>query len=252
MLSANKVDGIIAGAHNLEIDEYQKLNMPIISFDRSFADTIPIVSSDNYRGGYLAAEYLYQQGARQIGIVTGSQNSDSPSNDRLDGYLDYLKTLGLEPHVFKVGAISQNLTLKRMELEKLLDHENLDGIFCSDDLTALMIYNLCKERNISVPDDLKLISYDGTAFIKDFCPYFPTIEQPIKDIASILVDLLIKRINDVDAPLDKKYVLPVRVHYPTYFNIKDPQRVSHYATLWGLFFIYVELIFYRSQLLPNL
>lgn len=69
-------------------------------------------------------------------------------------------------------AISQNLTLKRMELEKLLDHENLDGIFCTDDLTALMIYNLCKECIISVPDDLKLIGYDGTA------------EQPIKDIAS--------------------------------------------------------------------
>ncbi|MGX7347950.1 hypothetical protein [Aerococcus vaginalis] len=58
MLSANKANGIIAGAHNLEIDEYQKLNMPIISFDRSLADTIPIVSSDNYRGGAILRQNI--------------------------------------------------------------------------------------------------------------------------------------------------------------------------------------------------
>ncbi|MGI6156506.1 MAG: LacI family DNA-binding transcriptional regulator, partial [Enterococcus lemanii] len=38
MLTANKVDGIIAGAHNLGIDEYENIKLPIISFDRFLAE----------------------------------------------------------------------------------------------------------------------------------------------------------------------------------------------------------------------
>ena len=56
MLSANKVDGIIAGAHNLGITEYENIGLPIVSFDRYLADGIPIIGSDNFRGGYLATE----------------------------------------------------------------------------------------------------------------------------------------------------------------------------------------------------
>ena len=43
MLMANQVDGIIAGAHNLGIEEYQRTGLPIVSFDRKLSDNIPIV-----------------------------------------------------------------------------------------------------------------------------------------------------------------------------------------------------------------
>lgn len=42
MLLANQVDGIIAGAHNLEIEEYQELGLPIVSFDRKLSENVPI------------------------------------------------------------------------------------------------------------------------------------------------------------------------------------------------------------------
>ena len=44
MLLANQVDGIIAGAHNLGIDEYNRVGLPIVSFDRKLSEQIPIVS----------------------------------------------------------------------------------------------------------------------------------------------------------------------------------------------------------------
>ena len=50
MLLANQVDGIIAGAHNLGIDEYNRVGLPIVSFDRKLSEQIPIVSCDNYAG----------------------------------------------------------------------------------------------------------------------------------------------------------------------------------------------------------
>lgn len=51
MLRANQVDGIISSSHNLGIDDYEKVEAPIVAFDRNLAPHIPIVSSDNFFGG---------------------------------------------------------------------------------------------------------------------------------------------------------------------------------------------------------
>lgn len=116
MLAANKVDGIIAGAHNLGIEEYEDLELPIVSFDRYLADGIPIVGSDNFQGGFLATENLFLRGARKIAIMTGSQESDSPTNERLNGYLAFLEKQGLPSQIFPFHSTAQSTTLKNWRL----------------------------------------------------------------------------------------------------------------------------------------
>lgn len=210
MLSANKVDGIIAGAHNLGIKEYENIELPIIAFDRHLADGIPIVGSDNFQGGYLATETLYLRGAKKIGILTGSQKSNSPTNRRLNGYLTFIEEKKLTPIVFKFEQNYQSVALKNIEIKRILENEDIDALFCTDDLTALLVYNQCRELGISVPDDLKLIGYDGTKFIQNYFPYLTTLAQPMTDYADILIDLLIQRIKNAEQPLEDHYFLPVK------------------------------------------
>ena len=210
MLSANKVDGIIAGAHNLGIKEYENIELPIIAFDRHLADGIPIVGSDNFQGGYLATETLYLRGAKKIGILTGSQKSNSPTNRRLNGYLTFIEEKKLAPIVFKFEQNYQSVALKNIEIKRILENEDIDALFCTDDLTALLVYNQCRELGISVPDDLKLIGYDGTKFIQNYFPYLTTLAQPMTDYADILIDLLMQRIKNAEQPLEDHYFLPVK------------------------------------------
>lgn len=210
MLSANKVDGIIAGAHNLGIKEYENIELPIIAFDRHLANGIPIVGSDNFQGGYLATETLYLRGAKKIGILTGSQKSNSPTNRRLNGYLTFIEEKKLTPIVFKFEQNYQSVALKNIEIKRILENEDIDALFCTDDLTALLVYNQCCELGISVPDDLKLIGYDGTKFIQNYFPYLTTLAQPMTDYADILIDLLMQRIKNAEQPLEDHYFLPVK------------------------------------------
>lgn len=212
MLTANKVDGIIAGAHNLGIDEYENIKLPIISFDRFLAEGIPIVGSDNFQGGYLATENLYLRGARNIAILTGTQSSNSPTNQRYHGYLAFLKEHDLEPKVFNIHSISRSTTLKNIDIRRILENETLDGVFCTDDLTAILVYNQCQELGVSVPETLKIIGYDGTDFVQNYFPQLSTIVQPMNDYAEIIVDLLLQRIKNKEKQLDSQYLLPVKVH----------------------------------------
>lgn len=209
MLAANKVDGIIAGAHNLGIAEYEKIGLPIVAFDRYLSESIPIVSSDNFAGGKLATEMLYQSGARKIAILTGTNQSNSPTNSRLEGYLEAVKTYELEALVFDFSPeMSKNL--KALTIQKILKNEVLEGIFCTDDLTAILVMNEAKKLGISVPTDLKLIGYDGTRFIQDYFPQLSTIRQPIDDCGMLLVNLIIQRIETKEDILEENYTLPIK------------------------------------------
>ncbi|MGG5315269.1 LacI family DNA-binding transcriptional regulator [Enterococcus sp. AZ072] len=211
MLAANRVDGIIAGAHNLGIKEYENIGLPIVSFDRYLSESIPIIGSDNFRGGYLATENLYLRGCRKIGILTGSLKSSSPTNGRLEGYEQFLQKKKLDSRIFAIDSRASSMALKTLEIKRILEKEDLDSLFCTDDLTAILVYNICQEMQISIPEDMKLIGYDGTKFVQNYFPQLSTIAQPISDFADLLVDLLIQRINNPEKMLEQQYSLPVKL-----------------------------------------
>ncbi|MDD4000488.1 MAG: LacI family DNA-binding transcriptional regulator, partial [Bacilli bacterium] len=60
------VDGIILLANTNRIEDYKKLNIPIIEIDHNLSDDIPSIASNNFLGGKLAAETLLKGGCKNI------------------------------------------------------------------------------------------------------------------------------------------------------------------------------------------
>lgn len=209
MLLANQVDGIIAGSHNLTVPEYQQINAPLISFDRYLGDNIPIVSSDNYNGARVATSSLLDTGARDVWLLTGSNHPGNPTNDRLRGYQDVLQAKQLTPHVIEL-PFSTAPEVKWATIQRNLKKHVPEGIFATDDMTAIMVMQIARELGIRVPDQLRIVGYDGTTLTRNYYPDLATIVQPIQAISSLMIDLLLQRISDPDVQLDDRYVLPVR------------------------------------------
>ena len=86
LLLSNQVDGIIYGSHNLSTNDYTAIHAPIVSFDRILTAQTTIVSSDNLQGGRLATETLIKTGTKNC-YFTGSDNTNSPTRLRREGYL---------------------------------------------------------------------------------------------------------------------------------------------------------------------
>ena len=191
MLAANQCDGIISSSHNLGIEDYEKVEAPIVAFDRNLAPKIPIVSSDNFEGGKLAARALVKAGCQRIVMITGF-------NYELD-------KKGI------ICPVPNDLSLMRRELEikSIISREKPDGIFVSDDLTAILVMKVVRQLELSIPDDLKIIGYDGTAFIRHFYPELATIQQPLDEIAKLCVEILLKKIKG--KTVNRDYVLPVNL-----------------------------------------
>ena len=59
---------------------------------------------------------------------------------------------------------------KEMEIKSILTQQKPDAIFASDDLTAILVMKIADELGIAIPEDLKIIGYDGTYFIENYFP----------------------------------------------------------------------------------
>jgi len=207
MLNANQVDGIIAGTHNQGIEEYASLDLPIVSFDRKLSNNIPIISSDNYQGALLASDSLYRAKCRRIFFLGNQEIVGNPTDLRLQGYKDSMKNFNLKENIWPV-KFSESPSLKALLIRELLQKKEADGIICTDDLTAIQVINAASSLSISIPEDLKVIGFDGTSFIQTYFPGLSTIVQPIDDLSSLLVETLKARIDNPEQ-LVSNHVLPV-------------------------------------------
>ncbi|EJC3126036.1 substrate-binding domain-containing protein, partial [Enterococcus faecalis] len=66
---------------------------------------------------------------------------------------------------------------------------------------------IVKKLNLNIPEDVKIIGYDGTSFIEQFFSQLTTIKQPIDELAKLIVDVLLKKIKG--EKISKDYILPV-------------------------------------------
>ncbi|MBT8800462.1 transcriptional regulator [Lactobacillus delbrueckii subsp. bulgaricus] len=199
MLEANQVDGIIAGSHNLGIEEYQRYGLPI-------------VTSDNYQGGCLATQALVDAGCGHVYFVGNPVKTGTPTSRRFDGYADTVAAAGLTVHTAR-SAFYESPAAKARELRELLTSgRKIDGVFCSDDLTAILLLKEARKLGIRVPEDLKIVGFDGTQLVQNYVPELATVVQPVPDLAGTLVKLLYERIADPEKKLaQNSYLLPVKL-----------------------------------------
>ncbi|MGZ1306264.1 substrate-binding domain-containing protein [Lactobacillus delbrueckii subsp. bulgaricus] len=199
MLEANQVDGIIAGSHNLGIEEYQRYGLPI-------------VTSDNYQDGCLATQALVDAGCGHVYFVGNPVKTGNPTSRRFDGYADTVAAAGLTVHTAR-SAFYESPAAKARELRELLTSgRKIDGVFCSDDLTAILLLKEARKLGIRVPEDLKIVGFDGTQLVQNYVPELATVVQPVPDLAGTLVKLLYERIADPEKKLaQNSYLLPVKL-----------------------------------------
>lgn len=212
MLQRNQVDGIIAGAHNRGIKEYDIPHLPVVGIDRYLSNKIPVVSSDNYDGGKQATQLLINRGCENIIHINGPVSLKTPANMRRKAYEDVMRANGFTPLTYEMLTPVTHEG-NQISIKKLFDENpSIDGIFASDDLIAANVIREAKLREISIPKRLKVIGYDGTETTKLLLPELSTVEQPIEEIARQAIELLVKQINeeeDDDIPLET--ILPVNL-----------------------------------------
>ncbi len=200
LLYRRRVDGLIAmpvGQQSSHFAEWIGGDVPLVMVDRCFdmldVDTVIV---DNYRGAYEATEHLIKLGHDRIAVVQGLVGT-STNTARLDGYREALAAHGraTDPRLIVGGDFRQEKGYA--ETKRLLDLDQPPtAIFATGDLITLGALQAIYERDLQIPGDVSLVSFDDF----DFAPFLrcplTAVQQPKEEMGEVAVRLLIERLGD--------------------------------------------------------
>lgn len=200
----NKIDGIIALSYSpdLEVDD----SVPVVTIDRHFSAGIPCVSSDNYRGGELAAQKLMELGCKNLLFFRIGPDIYGEVEKRGPGFESACRMAKVPCRSLFLSDSDTEAPFFQFLEEHIQDGKlEFDGIFCNSDGLAVRVCEFLRKQGIRIPEDVQIIGYDG---IIDFATrryICSTIVQPVAEMAETAVRFLL---NGDNAPANIS--LPVR------------------------------------------
>ncbi len=210
VLREKMVDGVIYMSHSLA-DEILKLlndlNLPTVLIEsKGQDDKLPSVVIDNVKAAYDAVTYLIEKGNKKIAFVGTNPDLQNASGLRYVGYKKALEENNIE--------LNENLIsfggLKAIDgsegIDKIMKNEKFDAVFCASDEVAMGVINTLRENKIKVPKEVDVVGFGNIYSSSIYYPKLTTIDQPMYDMGSVGMRMLIKIINkkEVDA---EHYVL---------------------------------------------
>lgn len=145
------------------------------------------VSVTDRLGAAEAVAHLLDRGARRIAMIAGA--ADQPGSEaRLAGYRERLGE-GFDPDLVAHGDYSEESGHQAMA--SLLDRDpDIDAVFCASDRMAAGAYRAAGERGLRIPDDLRVVGFDGHAIGLDLTPQLTTVSQPIRALGRAAIQML--------------------------------------------------------------
>lgn len=201
MLKMHQVEGIIMGSHVLEVEEYLNLDLPIVAFDRTLSNNIPIVSSDNVMGGKLASGLLIKKKCTNLvyiyGGIDGPHHKSLLASERYQGFLDGVNLSKNDQISLSTHELNTSDTEEMVNeiINFLKTNSNIDGVFASSDIIAATVIRACHRLNKKIPNEIKIIGYDNIELSALISPSLTTINQPIKKMSELTIELLSQQIK---------------------------------------------------------
>lgn len=182
-LYSARVDGLAVSATLYttdfsHFDVFKQHNIPLVFFDRVPNDyNVKVIKGDDLQGGYLATEHLISKGCRDIVHISGPLTCNL-YKERLAGYKD-----ALQKH--KIPFKKQRVFFHELTRENALQTAQRifekkpypDGIFATNDTTAVTLLEYCRNNGIAVPQQCRIIGYSNDPRTEIVTPSITSVDQ---------------------------------------------------------------------------
>ncbi|OJU39879.1 MAG: hypothetical protein BGN97_13650 [Microbacterium sp. 69-10] len=198
----HRVDGVIAATdHFSQLASSVLGTVPVVSIQSTHGHvrgTSDEVQFDNEHAAQLAVEHLIEHGYTEIAAIAGPWLSTS-ADRRILGWRDTLTSAGLPAgddlieHADFTAADGRSAA--HALFGRVARHHSRPrsprAVFVSSDVQAIGVLQACSELGLRVPEDLAIISVDGTDIGLRMSPPLTSVRQPLELMAAAAVNALL-------------------------------------------------------------
>ncbi len=206
----SSVDGYIITATDGLKDELTKLkkeNVPFVLLDRLMPEIeTNYVILDNYNGAYDLTKHLLDNGYTKIGFISIVKGM-SQMLDRKKGFIDALtqaKILFPLKTILEVPFEETDENIIATITKYLAKNPKLEALFFATNYLGVMGIEALQRSNLKIPADIAMVCFDDNDLFRLFTPSITVASQPIKELATQSIDLLLKIIKK-----EKKQTKPI-------------------------------------------
>ncbi|MBC7765521.1 MAG: GntR family transcriptional regulator [Hyphomonadaceae bacterium] len=165
-----QVDGLIiepakSGMPNPNVDLIQKMiadGLPVLTLQACF-DGLEhnYVILDDVQAGVTATKHLLDLGHRRIGGIFKADLAQGQL--RYKGFMDAQTKVGIslaEERVVLFVGDETGKSIQTTQYETLL--QNVTAVVCYNDLVAVKLMDIIKEKGLKIPEDISIVSFDDS------------------------------------------------------------------------------------------
>lgn len=190
---------ILAPTGDLEAyraDGIASFPVPTVLVDRTI-DFWPVdsVTLDNFSAALQATNYILALGHRRLATITGPRHV-STGAERLRGFVKGLANHGLtaDPDCIRSGDYREDVAFSATQ-EILRLPEPPTAFYVANNLMLVGVMRAIAEAGLSCPTDISVISTDDLTWANGFHPRPTIVRQPVWEIGTEAVRLLIDRLS---------------------------------------------------------
>jgi DNA-binding LacI/PurR family transcriptional regulator len=206
MVHSRRVDGLILLYSTIDdpvIDFLLEKSFPFVIVGQPAAqlrESVSFVNNDNVKAAKMMTEYLLLLKHKRIAFI-GGRSDAFVTIDRKSGYCEALEAAGIEldeslmvyhDEIFEGG--------EKAVIELMSRKTPPSAMIVTDDLMALGVLRMLFSMNISVPDDMSVVSFNNVLMSKLSTPPLTTLDIRIFELGYKAAQMVRQRILDPETP----------------------------------------------------
>ncbi|MBP5539586.1 MAG: LacI family DNA-binding transcriptional regulator [Bacteroidales bacterium] len=171
----------------------RRIPLTLVVRDIPGLEQVGRVLTDNAAGTKLALDHLIGQGFQKIEMISSTLRiSNNEERERL--YEAYMAEAGRESRILHCDHTRPQESMTFI-LEDAM-RRGVDAFYCPNSSLPLFCARACAGANISIPDDLAVMGYDGGDIFDITTPTITQISYSMKEVAEEAFRVLTARIQD--------------------------------------------------------
>ena len=192
--ASRQVDGVLLSS-NLEhpdLSELDAAGIPVVLLGQGHP--LPgraTVGVDFAEGARIGVSHLVEHGHQIIGLIMGI-DLNGRYDEREVGWLSALQDAGLDEGPIVRSAFTREGGYQAGA--RMISMANRPtAIFVSSDMQAIGVLRALHEARLSVPEDIAVVSFDGSSESEFSTPGLTTVKQPVQEMAAAAVKALLDK-----------------------------------------------------------